>query len=127
MYENLNCSLLYFSKYNSMSIRKLEEILRADVQGSNRDDLEVDEILCVMEVLAKKRRQNGIAGKTALEAYQEFQQHYISTIEAEGSSKAVPKRKAIIIPLSWIATIAATLALVFSLAVSTNAFSFKDI
>ena len=127
MSENLNRSTPDFSKYDSMSIGELEEILRADATGPERDESDVDEILYVMEVLAKKRRQNNIAGKTALEAYQEFQQHYLPAIEQEEDMESVPSRKATIVPFRRIATIAASLVLVFSLAVSVNAFSFKDI
>ena len=123
MSENLNRSNQDFSKYDSMSIEELEEILRADAMGPERDDSDVDEILYAMEVLAKKRRQNGIAGKTALEAYQDFQQHYIPLVEEESA----PKRKATIIPFRRIAAIAACLVLVFSFATSANAFSFKDV
>ena len=123
MSENLNRSNSDFSKYDSMSIGELEEILRADAMGSERADSDVDEILYVMEVLAKKRRQNGIAGKTALEAYQEFQQHYLPMVEEESK----PKRKSNIIPFRRIAAVAASLVLVFSLSITANAFSFKDV
>ena len=123
MSENLNRSTPDFSKYDSMSIGELEEILRADAHGPERDDSDVDEILYVMEVLAKKRRQNGIAGKTALEAYQEFQQHYHPMVE----ERAMPKHKSNIIPFRRIAAIAACLVLVFSFATSANAFSFRDV
>lgn len=123
MSENLNRSNPDFSKYDSMSIGELEEILRADAQGPERDDSDVDEILYVMEVLAKKRRQNGIAGKTALEAYQEFQQHYLPMAEEESK----PKRKSNIIPFRRITAVAASLVLVFSLSVTANAFSFRDV
>ena len=75
------------------------------------------------EVLAKKRRQNGIAGKTALEAYQEFQQHYLPMAE-EGSK---PRRKSNVIPFRRIAAVAASLVLVFSLSITANAFSFRDV
>lgn len=123
MSENLNRSNPDFSKYDSMSIGELEEILRADAMGSERADSDVDEILYVMEVLAKKRRQNGIAGKTALEAYQEFQQHYLPMVEKESS----PRRKSNVIPFRRIAAVAASLVLVFSLSVTANAFSFRDV
>ena len=123
MSENLNRSNPDFSKYDSMSIGELEEILRTDAQGPERDDSDVDEILYVMEVLAKKRRQNGIAGKTALEAYQEFQQHYLPMVEEEAKTK----RKSNIIPFRRIAALAACLVLVFSLATSAQAFGWKDI
>ena len=123
MSENLIRSSQDFSKYDSMSIGELEEILRADAMGPERDDSDVDEILYVMEVLAKKRRQNGIAGKTALEAYQEFQQHYLPRPAAESK----PSRKANIIPFKRIAAVAASLVLVFSLATSANALCFKDV
>lgn len=121
MSENLNRSTPDFSKYDSVSIGELEEILRADAQGPERDDSDVDEILYVMEVLAKKRRQNGIAGKTALEAYQEFQQRYLPMVEAES------KRKTNIIPFRKIAVVAASLVLVFSFATSAYALSFRDV
>ena len=123
MSENLNRSNPDFSKYDIMSIGELEEILRADAQGPERDDSDVDEILYVMEVLAKKRRQNGIAGKTALEAYQEFQQHYHPMVEEQ----SMPKHKCNLIPFRRIAAIAACLVLVFSFATSANAFCFRDV
>ena len=123
MSENLNRSTPDFSKYDSMSIGELEEILRADALGPERADSDVDEILYVMEVLAKKRRQNGTAGKTALEAYQEFQQHYLPMVEEESQ----PRRKSNVIPFRRIAAVAASLVLVFSLSITANAFSFKDI
>ena len=123
MSENLNRSNPDFSKYDSMSIGELEEILRADAQGPERDDSDVDEILYVMEVLAKKRRQNGIAGKTAFEAYQEFQQHYLPMVEEESK----PQRKSNVIPFRRIAAVAASLVLVFSLTTTANAFSFRDV
>ena len=123
MSENLNRSNPDFSKYDSMSIGELEEILRADAQGPERDDSDVDEILYVMEVLAKKRRQNGIAGKTALEAYQDFQQHYLPMAEEESK----PRRKSNVIPFRRIAAVAACLVLVFSLTTTANAFSFRDV
>lgn len=127
MSENLNCSTEGFSKYDSMSIGELEEILRADAQGPERDDSDVDEILYVMEVLAKKRRQNDIAGKTALEAFQEFQHHYLPMVEEEKNIESVPKRKATVIPFRRFAAIAASLVLVFTLTTSANAFGWKDI
>lgn len=123
MSENLKRSNPDFSKYDSMSIGELEEILRADAQGPERDDSDVDEILYVMEVLAKKRRQNGIAGKTALEAYQEFQQHYLPMVE----EKSKPRSKPNVIPFRRIAAVAASLVLVFSLSITANAFSFRDV
>lgn len=123
MSENLNRSTPDFSKYDSMSIGELEEILRADAMGPERDDSDVDEILYVMEVLAKKRRENGTAGKTALEAYQEFQQHYLPMVEEESQ----PRRKSNVIPFRRIAAVAACLVLVFSLSITANAFSFRDV
>ena len=74
-------------------------------------------------MLAKKRRQNGIAGKTALEAYQEFQQHYLPMVYEESK----PKRKSNVIPFRRIAAVAASLVLVFSLSITANAFSFRDV
>lgn len=123
MSENLKRSTPDFSKYDSMSIGELEEILRADAQGPERDDSDVDEILYVMEVLAKKRLQNCIAGKTALEAYQEFQQHYLPMVEEESK----PKRKSNVIPFRRIAAVAACLVLVFTLSTTAHAFSFRDV
>ena len=127
MSENLKRGNPDFSKYDSMSIGELEEILRADAQGPERDDSDVDEILYVMEVLAKKRRQNGIAGKTALEAYQEFQQHYLPILKEEEGKESFPKSKSTIIQFRRIATVAASLVLVFTLTTSANAFGWKDI
>ena len=125
MSDNLKCSTPDFSKYDSMSIGELEEILRADAMGPEREDSDVDEILYVMEVLAKKRRENGTAGKTVLEAYQEFQQHYLPLLEEDPES--VPRREAKCIPFRRIAAIAASLVLVFALTSSANALGWKEI
>lgn len=127
MSENLIRSNPDFSKYDSMTIEELEEILRADAQGPERDDSDVDEILYVMEVLAKKRRQNGIAVKTALEAYREFQQNYLPMVEEEKDIESVSKRKSTVIPFRRFTAIAASLVLVFTLTTSANAFGWKDI
>ena len=127
MSDNLKRNTPDFSKYDAMSIGELEDILRADAQGPERDDSDVDEILYIMEVLVQKRKQNGIAGKTALEAYQEFQQHYLPVVEEDIDIDSVPMQKSKIIPFRYIATIAASLVLVFTLATSANAFSLKDV
>lgn len=127
MSDNLKRNTPDFSKYDAMSIGELEEILRTDAQGPKRDDSDVDEILYIMEVLVQKRKQNGIAGKTALEAYQEFQQHYLPVVEEDIDIDSVPMQKSKIIPFRYIATIAASLVLVFTLATSANAFCLKDV
>ena len=123
MSDDLKRSNPDFSMYDSMSIEELEEILRADAQGPERADSDVDEILYVMEVLVKKRNENGIAGKTALEAYQEFQQHYLPVVEEDSQTRHKTK----VIPFRRIAAVAASLVLVFSLTTTANAFGFRDV
>ena len=123
MSDDLKRSKPDFSMYDSMSIEELEEILRADAQGPERADSDVDEILYIMEVLVKKRNENGIAGKTALEAYQEFQQHFLPVVEEDSQ----PRHKTKVIPFRWIAAVAASLVLVFSLTTTANAFCFRDV
>lgn len=126
MSENLNRSPGNFSKYDSMSIEELEAVLRADAEAPDGPESDVDEILYVMEVLANKRRTNGIAGKTALEAYELFQQHYLPN--KEENTKSVPEQKPRkILYFRHLSTIAATLAIVVSLSMTANAFSWDSL
>lgn len=126
MSENLNRRPGSFSKYDSMSIEELETVLRADAEAPDGQGSDVDEILYAMEVLANIRRNNGFAGKTAREAYESFQQHYLPSEEENIESVPEQKPRKIIL-FRRLASIAAALAIVVSLSVTTNAFGWWDL
>lgn len=66
-----------FAKYDAMATEELEEILRLDAEAPEGTESDTDLLLYVMEILAKRRRVEGRAGKTAQEALASFQQNYL--------------------------------------------------
>lgn len=74
MSENRNRD---YSKYDDMTTEELEEILRLDASAPDGEDSDTELLLYVMEVLANRRKNMNITGKTALEAWESFQQNYL--------------------------------------------------
>lgn len=108
-----------FSMYDEMATEELEEILRADVDAPEGAESDIDMILYVMEVLARRREAEGDTGKTALEAYQSFRENYMPAAEERAAAK----------PRKWLRSLttvaAAVVALVILGSVSANAFGFS--
>ena len=77
MPEKQNRRIGDLSKYDAMTTEELEEILRWDAQAPEEQESDTEMILYIMEVLAKRKRNNGHTGKTALEAYESFKQNYM--------------------------------------------------
>ena len=77
MSEKQNRGIGDMSKYDAMTTEELEEILRLDVQAPEEQESDTEKILYIMEVLAKRKRNNSHTGKTALEAYESFKQNYM--------------------------------------------------
>ena len=65
------------SKYDAMTTEELEEILRLDAQAPEEQESDTEMILYIMEVLAKRERNNSHTRKSALEAYESFKQNYM--------------------------------------------------
>ena len=127
MSENQNRGIGDLSKYDTMTTEELEEILRLDVQAPEEQESDTEMILCVMEVLAARKRNNGHAEKTALEAYESFKQNYMPEVNIiEMTSKASTKTK--IASPCWLRSLTATaavLAILFVGSATTQAFGIN--
>lgn len=66
-----------FSKYDNMTTESLEEILRLDASAADGDATDTGLLIHIMEVLASREKSNS-TGKSALEAWESFQQDYMS-------------------------------------------------
>ncbi len=77
MSENQNRRTGDLSRYDAMTTEELESILRLDSVAPAGQESDTEEILYIMEVLAQRNKQYGHTGKTALEAYESFQQNYM--------------------------------------------------
>lgn len=124
MSENRNRD---YSKYDSMTIEELEEILRLDVSAPEGDETDTELLLYVMGVLANRRKNNG-TGKTALEAWESFQQNYLS--EEEEHSEDIPEYHSRQITLLWLRRMAAAVAvivLLVSIPITAKAFEWEDL
>ena len=127
MSENQDRGIRDFSQYDTMATEELEEILRFDADAHEGEDTDVDVILYVLEVLADRRRNNNeVTGKTALEAFESFKQDYLP----EGIHiDSVPEaKKSGIRPMRWLrggTAAAAVLAFVFLGSVTANALGFN--
>lgn len=120
MSENQNRGIRDFSQYDSMTTEELEQILRLDAEAPEGAESDTEELLYVMEVLARRRNTN-IAGKTAQEAWESFQENYMPK---ECTSQQ--KRKS---PSSWYRrgiAAAATIALVILIPISVRALSWGE-
>jgi len=111
-----------FSMYDEMSTEDLMEILRADMDAPEGAESDVELILYVSEVVAQRRNANGHIGKTALEAFEDFKEHYMPE-ETKPASLKTSKHHRWTRILTTAA--AAMLALVIFGTVSANAFGFK--
>lgn len=118
MSENQNRGI-----YDSMTTEALEEILRLDAEMPAGQDSDTDKILEIMEVLAERKRNTGHTGKTALEAYESFKQHYMP----ETNSHTVPAKRKSSCP-RWVRRLTATaavLAILITGSVTAKAFGFN--
>lgn len=127
MSENRNRSERDFSKYDEMETEDLEQILRSDADAPEGVEPDVELILYVMEVLANRRRNNDqVSGKTALEAFESFKQNYLP--EQVSMETAPTANRPKVRPMRWLRGLtaaAAVLAFVFLGSVTANAFGIN--
>ena len=118
MSENQNRGIGDLSKYDAMTTEELEEMLRLDAQAPEEQETDTETILYIMEVLAARKRNNGHAGKTALEAYESFKQNYLPEVDnVEPASRASTKNR-ITFP-RWLRSLTATAAVLAILLVGS--------
>ena len=77
MSENRNRD---YSRFDAMTTEELEDILRLDASAPDGEESDTELLLYVMGVLADRKKNNS-TGKTALEAWESFQQNYLSDDE----------------------------------------------
>lgn len=113
MSEKQNRGIGYMSKYDAMTTEELEEILRLDAQTPEEQESDTEMIFYIMEVLAKRKRNNGYTGKTAQEAFESFRQNYmpeIDNVEFESSPKDNKTIKMERKHLHWLRVVSSTAA-----------------
>lgn len=123
MSENRNRD---YSKYDSMTTEKLEEILRLNVSAPEGDETDTELLLYVMGVLANRR--NNSIGKTALEAWESFQQNYLS--EEEECSEDIPGYHSRQTTLPWLHRMVAAvvvIVLLVSIPITAKAFEWENL
>lgn len=123
MSENRNRD---YSKYDAMATEELEEILRLDASAPEGEDSDTELLLYVMGVLANRRRNTDITGKTALESWESFQQNYLDEECLEDMQE--PKKNRTAAPwLRRLIAAAAVIALLICLPLSARAFGWEDL
>ena len=127
MSENLNRGSRDFSKYDTMETAELEEILRLDAALPEGAESDTELLLYVMGVLADRRRNNGVAGKTAFEAWESFEKNYMP---GEEEKEVPPAEKSHYVLAPWMRraiAAAAVLVLLVCLPLSANALGLEDL
>lgn len=66
-----------YSKYDEMSTEALEEILRLDFQMSEDAESDIDAILYISEVIAKRNEQSGATAVNVEAAWEQFRTKYL--------------------------------------------------
>lgn len=106
---------------SQMSTEELEQILRQDAEAPADQEADTDFLLDVMEVLAKRDKENNPTEKTAEESWASFQEHYAPDPEAVRSTK--PARP-------WLRRLiaaAAALVLILCIPVTAHAFDWDEL
>ena len=83
MSENEHRGIRDLSQYDSMPTEALEQILRADAETPAEQESDIELILYIMEVLARREKENQQSGKTAQQSWESFQQHYFPEQELQ--------------------------------------------
>ena len=114
-----------FSKYDEMNDEQLRQILREDASKTEGEDTDLELMLHIMEVLARRRKETNeeISPEESLE---QFKKKYTYSDNSLISEERPAKKKTVGFSRwqKWVATIAAVLVLVFGSAITAQAFGF---
>lgn len=124
MSENKNRRTADFAKYDTMTTEELEEILRLDSEAPEDQESDGELLLYVMEVLARRKQNSVNPGKTAQQAWESFEKHYLPAEEATtapGEPKKVQPRLR-----RWIAAVAAV-AVLAMISLTASALTWEEI
>ena len=117
-----------FVKYDNMSTEELQQILRDDASNTEGHELDMDELLYVLDVLAGRRKAHN-EGKTPEEALESFKRNYHPDIYNDSSPVSAttfankPIRKGY-----WkrgLIAVAAMIAIVISCTITADAWGFN--
>lgn len=116
-----------FSRFDAMSTEELQAFLREDASKPVGEESDTEEIFYVMEVLAKRRKeQNG--GKPPVEALESFKQNYHTENETPYISESVPVAHKRSSSGRWkrglVAAVAAIFILVIGNSITASALNF---
>lgn len=116
-----------FSRFDAMSTEELQAFLREDASKPMGEESDTEEIFYVMEVLAKRRKeQNG--GKSPAEALESFKQNYHTENETPYISESVPVAPKRSSSRLWkrglVAAVAAICILVIGNSITASALDF---
>jgi len=74
------------SRFDHMSTEELQEILKLDIRSSDSDDTNTDYIIQIMEVLARRKKENGYEPSTDVAAaWESFKSNYLPYADSGGS------------------------------------------
>ena len=116
-----------FRRFDAMSTEELQVFLREDASKQVGEGSDTEEIFYVMEVLAKRRKeQNG--GKSPVEALESFKQNYYTENETPYISESVPVTRKRSNGERWkrglVAAVAAIVILVIGNSITASALKF---
>ena len=81
------------TRFDSMSTEELQEILRLDAQKPVGEESDTDEIFEIMEVLARRHKnENSGNMKTVEQAYESFKQNYMPIDDLQDTPKEEQKK-----------------------------------
>ena len=130
MSEDLNRGACDFSQYDTMTNEALEELLRLDSEAPEGQESDTERLLYIMALLAQRDRQQPTPGKTALEAWESFQQDYLPIEDAdheEEDAESKPVTKPVRPRFYRVIAAAAVLALLIAVPVAVHAIGWEDI
>ncbi|MBQ7329428.1 MAG: DUF4367 domain-containing protein [Oscillospiraceae bacterium] len=124
MSENQNRGTADFAKYDMMTTEELEEILRSDSQSPEGQESDGELLLYVMGVLAHRKRNSENPGKTAQQAWESFEKHYLPKEEVHTAQRKSKKVRPSL--RRWIAAVAAA-AFIVAIPLTASALTWDEI
>ncbi len=116
-----------FSRYDAMSTEDLQAFLREDASKPMGEESDTKEILYVMEVLARRRKEQ-TGGKDPAEALASFKNKYYTENETPSISESVPvvrkRRNSGLWKRGLVAAVAAVFILVIGNSITASAIGF---
>ncbi len=116
-----------FTRFDSMSTEDLQAFLREDASKPMGEESDTEEIFYVMEVLAKRRKEQN-EGKSPVKALESFKQDYYTENETPYISESVPVARKRSNSGRWkrglVAAVAAICILVIGNSITASALDF---